>query len=305
MDNPGRKDVLVGCTCGIVCELFYGLSYMFTKRATMEASTFALLGWRFLLAVTVMSVLVLFGIIKINFGSKNIKSLLMAVMFCPSIYFVAETIGINRTTSSESGVFMACIPVASIIASAFLLKKRPSGFQVVGVLTTFGGVVLTVLAVGTSSSLSLVGYLCLMIAVVSYALHCVFVNKSSEFTGAEVTYSMLIAGALIFVSLAVMEAVLKGTFSELLFLPFNGGAFLSAILYQGIGCSIIAFFTANVAIVKIGVNRMSSFIGIATLVSIIAGPVFLKESFTIYQLIGAIIIIVGVYVANMGQKNEA
>ena len=35
--------------------------------------------------------------------------------------------------------------------------------------------------------------------------------------------------------------------------------FLTAILYQGIGCSVIAFFMSNIAIANIGVNRTSSF----------------------------------------------
>ena len=77
---------------------------------------------------------------------------------------------------------------------------------------------------------------------------------------------------------------------------------MTAILYQGIGCSIIAFFLSNMAIAKIGVNRTSSFIGIATAVSIAAGAVLLKETFSIYQIIGAVVIIIGVYVANVKTK---
>ena len=69
------------------------------------------------------------------------------------------------------------------------------------------------------------------------------------------------------------------------------------MLYQGIGCSVLAFFLSNVAIAKIGVNRTSSFIGVATVVSIIAGAFILKESFT-RQIVGAAVIIIGVYTAN-------
>lgn len=77
-----------------------------------------------------------------------------------------------------------------------------------------------------------------------------------------------------------------------------------AILYQGIGCSVIAFFLSNIAISKIGVNRTASFIGISTVVSIVAGALILKENFSVYQLIGAIVIIMGVYVANANIKAQ-
>lgn len=98
--------------------------------------------------------------------------------------------------------------------------------------------------------------------------------------------------------LAVVEAMLHGNLDELLLLPIKERDFLSAILYQSMGCSVVAFFLSNIAISKIGVNRTSSFIGISTVVSILAGALLLKESLTIYQIAGAVIIIGGVYVAN-------
>ena len=293
-----QNNIVIGCLCALGCETLYGLSYMFTKQATEFASAFALLGWRFLIAAIIMSLLVAAGAIKINLKKKNIKPLLSVALFCPCIYFIAETVGISNTTSSESGVFLACIPVISLIASTLILKKKPSKLQIIGILITLAGVIITVLAVGTSSSLSVIGYTFLLLAVASYALYCVFVDKASEFTGAEITYIMLIAGAVLFVVLALCEAIIKGNVSELVRLPFVESTFLVAILYQGTGCSVIAFFLSNVAIAKIGVNRTSSFIGVSTVVSIIAGTVILHEAFTLYQIIGALVIIIGVYVAN-------
>jgi drug/metabolite transporter (DMT)-like permease len=92
---------------------------------------------------------------------------------------------------------------------------------------------------------------------------------------------MLIAGAILCVALALVEAITNGTVIALIQLPFVETTFLTAILYQGIGCSVIAFFMSNIAIANIGVNRTSSFIGVATVVSILAGDVVLGETFTI------------------------
>lgn len=293
-----QNNVILGCLCALGCETLYGLSYMFTKQATEFASAFALLGWRFFVAAVVMTVVVLCGAVKLNLKGKRLKPLLLVALFSPCIYFITETIGISHTTSSESGVFLACIPVVSLIASTLILNKKPAKVQVAGISITLIGVIITVVAVGTSSSLSVIGYALLLIAVISYALYCVFVDKASEFSGAEITYIMLIAGAVLFVTLAIVEAVTTGAVTELISLPFNKGEFLIAILYQGIGCSVVAFFLSNVAIANIGVNRTSSFIGVATVVSIIAGAVILKETFTSMQIVGAVVIIIGVYVAN-------
>lgn len=90
----------------------------------------------------------------------------------------------------------------------------------------------------------------------------------------------------------------------IVFLPFKNSSFLIAIFYQGVGCSVLSFFLYNVAIVKIGVNRTSSFVGVSTVVSIIAGVLLLSEKFSTYQVIGVIMIITGVYVANAKENRN-
>ena len=298
MEDKKSNNLIIGCMCALGCEIFFGLSYVFTKQATDSASELSLLGWRFLLAFIVMTILILLGIVKINLKGKPIKNVLLVALFSPVIYFIGETIGISNTTASESGVFLACIPVASLAASTLILHKKPSKIQVIGILITLMGVIVTVLVVGIESSLSIIGYLFLLIAVVSYALYSVFVEKAFDYTGIEITYVMLTAGAIVFTILAIVESSVKGNVNVLISLPIRNSDFLIAILYQGIGCSIIAFFLSNMAIAKIGVNRTSSFIGVSTVVSIISGALLLRESFSIYQIIGAIIIIFGVYVSN-------
>jgi drug/metabolite transporter (DMT)-like permease len=224
--------------------------------------------------------------------------LLLVAIFDPFLYFIGETFGISHTTASESGVFLACIPVAALIASALILRKYPTRQQVLGIAVTLIGVLVTVLAAGASASLSLVGYLFLVLAVVTYALYSVYVEKASAYTGIEITYIMLAAGALVFVLMALGEALNRGTLLALISLPTQDLSFTVAVLYQGIGSSVLALFLSNFAIAKIGVNKTASFIGVSTVVSIIAGVLWLGEAFSSPQLLGALIIIIGVYTAN-------
>ena len=139
------NDILVGTLAALVCEVIFGLSYMATKYAVGYASPFALLGWRFILAFVLMTLGLLFGLIRVDLKGKPIKPLLMVAIFSPCTYYIGETMGIIRTTASESGVFMACIPVVSLFASTIFLKKKPSKPQVIGILITLFGVVLTIL----------------------------------------------------------------------------------------------------------------------------------------------------------------
>ena len=278
--------------------MIFGLSYIFTKQAINSASTLTLLGWRFLLAFLILLLCSFLGIIKIRLKGKKIRPLLAVALFSPVIYYVCETIGISYTTTSESGAFLACIPVASLLASTLILKEKPKKIQVAGIMVTLTGVLITVFAVGMKASFSAVGYVMLTAAVISYSLYSVFVEKSEGYTEIEITFVMLAAGAAVYVTLALAEALIKGNLAYVAMLPLTDMSFLSAILYQGIGCSILAFFLSNVAISKIGVNRTSSFIGVSTVVSIAAGIIFLNEAFSGVQVIGAIVILAGVYIAN-------
>lgn len=298
MKKVNKRSVTLGSLAAIGCEGLYGLSYIFTKQGTDQASVLALLGWRFLVAFIVMSALIVVGIVHIDLRGKSLKPLLLVSLFNPVLYFVGETAGISHTSASESGVFLACIPVVSLLASTWILKKRPSRQQVVGILITLVGVILTVIAAGTQTSLSIIGYAFLLLAVGTYALYSVFVEKAAAYTGIEITYLMLAAGALVFSVLALVEAASQGEVGTLLSLPMVNGKFLEAVLYQGIGSSVIALFLSNFAIAEMGVNQTSSFIGISTVVSIIAGILVLGEQFNGYQLLGAVVIILGVYIAN-------
>lgn len=299
------KKIVIGMISAFLCETLYGSSYLFTKKALNFADAFTILGWRFFIAFLVMFICMCLGIIKIDLKDKSIKPLVLFSVFSPCLYFIGETVGINNTTASESGVFLACIPVVSLFASTLVLKKRPSNLQIAGITITLAGVIVTVVTLGVSSSLSIVGYAFLTLAVVSYVIFSIFVEKHYEYTGAEITFVMLMVGAIVFTTIAVFKAFINGSIINLISLPFREPSFAIAVLYQGIICSIVAFFLTTTALSYIGVNKTASFIGISTVVSVITGAIILKENFTIYQVIGAVIILAGVYIANANSFSKS
>jgi len=296
--GKSKNNLLTGCLCALAAETLFGFSYILTKQVTDDTSVFTLLAWRFTIAFVFMTILIAAGLIKIKIRGKKLRPLFLIALFNPLLYFLFEAKGISLTTASESGVLLACIPVSCVIASALILREKPSKGQVAGILTTLAGVTITVLAVGISASFSVAGYSFLLVSVIVYALYSVYVEKAGEFSSAEITYIMMTTGAIVFSVIALAEAASAGTFSVLVTLPFRDSGFLTAVLFQGIGCSVVSFFLSNVAIAKIGVNRTSSFIGVSTVVSILSGVLLLKEPFSLWQIVGAVIILAGVYIAN-------
>ncbi len=263
-----KNKIILGCLAAATCEILFGLSFIFTKSITAQVSDLALISWRFVTAFLFINLYFLFSRRRLKINGRNLKPLTRIAILNPIIYFICETIGIRMTTASESGAFLACIPVVALIMSSLILKEWPSRWQVVGVITTLIGIIIAVFAAGGSTHFSLVGYLILGLAVVSYALYCVDVERASQFSSLEITYFMLASGCTI------------------------------TILYQGLGCSVLGYLLSNFAIANIGVNRTASFIGISTIISILAAVVVLGEPFSQLQIFAGILVVLGVYVAN-------
>lgn len=153
-----NNQIFIGCLSATVCEIIFGFSYIFTKHITNDISEMALLGWRFAVALLGLGVFFVLGLVKLSLKGKNLKPLWLIALFSPVLYFIGETVGISYTTASESGIFLAIIPVGALIASTIMLRKRPTNLQLIGIFFTILGVLITLLAVGLSASFSFIGY---------------------------------------------------------------------------------------------------------------------------------------------------
>jgi len=305
---PIKNKILSGSLSAIFCEVLFGFSYLFTKRITDSISPMTLLSWRFIIAFLFFNICMLAGILKVDFKNKSISSLFLVGIFQPVLYFIGETIGINLTSASESGTIIACIPIITLLLSSLLLKEIPTKLQVTGVSISAIGIILIVLTKGAEVTFNPVGYIMLFLAVTSYSLYSVFSEKANQFTSTEKTYVMIAFGTVAFTGIAFVENLKSGTLKDFFILPFTNLNFLITVLYLGIGCSVLAFLLYNLAISYIGTNKSASFVGISTIVTVIAGIIILKEKFTIIQIVGTILVISGVYLANViyiSNKSEA
>lgn len=301
-DTGSKRRIIRGNIYALVSICFFGFSYLFTKSVTEEVSALSLLSWRYLTALIVMSILLAFRVIRIDLKGKSLAPLLKIAVLVPVIYFIGETYGVQLTTASESGCIVASIPAVTMLMSAVILKQMPTGKMIAGIALTLGGVVVCVLSQGMSMSFNPLGYLMLIMGVVSYALYGVFSRKEDGFTSVEKTYVMMALGAVVFCALAVCERLIGGEgaagLAALAMLPATNRLFLVAVLYTGIGCSVISFLLQNLAIEYIGPTRTVAYAGITTLIAIVSGILILGESFTLPQVVGAALIIIGVYIVN-------
>jgi len=294
----GKNKMLIGHLCAIICQVFFGFSYFFTKTSTGAVSAFTLLSWRFLVAFIFFNLCVLTHIVKVDFKGKSFLPLVQIALLQPVIYYIGETYGISLTTTAESGIILACFPIATLIFSTIVLREPPTKQQTAGIGTAAVGVVIIALLKGLEAKFSLPGYAMLIMGVITYSLCSVLCRKAAEFSSIEKTYVMTMFGAVAFTLMALVENALKGTLKQFILLPFTNMNFLISVLYLGAGCSVAAFIFYNTAIDYIGTNSTTSYVGVATIVNVLASIFILKEGFSVLQGIGTALVLLGVYIAN-------
>lgn len=299
-----RNKVFWAILLSLVSEGIFGFSFIFIKTNLETVSVFTLLSWRWMTAFLGMTVCVVLGFVKVNFRGKNLKPLIMLSLFQPVLYFTFETMGLSMTTASEGGTILTGLPIITMMFSAVFLKDRPTGKQILFMMITVTGGVMIGAMNGITSSHNLMGYLLLLLAMCSDSAYGITSQSLKEFNSAEKTYAMTISGAAAFSLFALIEHGMDGTVSELLLLPFVNRSFLFCVLYLGLGCSLTGYFMVNYSISIIGATRRASFIGIATVMAVLGGVLYLGESFSLVQGIATVMIIAGAYGVNKFARNN-
>lgn len=291
-----NRHTLLPILAGIGSSAIFGLSFLFSKMALNISGTFELLSFRFLLAFLAMSALILVRVIKVDYRGKNLKKLFLLGLMEPVIYFIFETYGIKFSSSSLAGLMISLIPIAVAILSTYLLKEKPSFHQIVFIVLSVSGVMLIgILGSSGSGSSNLLGMILLIGAVLSAAMFTIISRSlSRKFTPFELTYSMMAQAAISFNAISIINHIINKNIKDY-FKPLTNVRFLISISYLGILSSIVAYFLINFTLSKMNASKSSVVSNISTIVSILAGVIFLKEAFHYYHVIGSILILAGVW----------
>lgn len=286
-----------------MANVIFGFSFLFTKLALGHAGPYLMLAGRFFVAFLLFSMLLLFRKEKISLKGKPWGSLLIMGMLQPVLYFIGETYGVLYTSSTFSAIMIALIPIFSLWASSLFLKESPTAPQsIFCCLSVLGVIIITANTSGGQNQLF--GVLFLLMAVVADVAFFLISRKiSTQFTAFERTYAMMIIGFFTFFPMMLVET--GGKLAPFL-AAFQNPSYLFSVLYLGIASSVLAFLLINYASSHLPVTRTTVFINLTTLISLFAGVIFLRESFSLLSFAAAAMIMLGVWgVQKFSPKQKA
>lgn len=277
-----------------VKSIIYGLSILFTSRLLKNEGIFDVLALRFLVSLIFLQILKLFKVIKVNFKGKNLKAVFLLVIFEPIGYFIFETIGISYTSTLMVSIILSLMPVAVVIAETLILKETTSFIQKLYlIMGVTGAAFIAYMSSANSGDSELLGIIFIVLAMVCGCLYLVFSRKFSvEFNPLEITYYMVIAGAIIFNLTNIFIHLLNGTITSY-FTPLFNLQNIVGFIYLGVLASICATMLNNFALSKIQASSASVFSKLSTIVAVLAGILVNNESFYWYHLLGGALILAG------------
>lgn len=285
----------------ILGNAIFGLSFLFSKVILDMTVPSVLLAFRFTLAFIVLNLIVILGKGKIEFSLKGkpLKNILLLAIFQPVVYFFAESYGIAYTSSAFAGTIIAVIPIAGIVCDILIMHVKVSKKQILCSVGSVIGVAITTLGMESTKS-SALGIMMLFVAVLAAALFYVFSQKAGEhYNALERTYVMFAIGSVTYVIAALVQCA--GHYDTMILPVITSGQFWGGMIYLSVFSSVAAFMALNFGSSYIPVSQASIFANLTTVISIVAGVVVLHESFSVQQVIGAVIILVSVYIASVAK----
>ena len=291
--NPEKIKTAKAVSAGFGVYFLWGFTFLASRVAQNYVTPFVLLAYRFVIASLLLAVPVLLGFEKVRIKGRNIKNLLIIGLFEPCLYFIGEQYGVRLTNTAFSGVMIAIIPIVTMIFSFIFLKEKPSIVQWIFSAVSIAGVIIITLQEQSTGAVSVIGVLCLVLAVVTGALFTIVSRKlSTDFSVFERTLTTQIEGAVFFLLLALIEH--RGNLMQIV-TPLGNMNFVLAILYLAVFGSVIGYTLFNYAVANAPTAKVVVLCNLTTVVSVVAGVVILKEPFTLISAAAILLVLIGIW----------
>ena len=281
----------------------WGSTFVFTKmllQAGLSAAQIFTL--RFLIAYVLLmsSQLLTRRISRSSLFCKNWRDELLMVALGVtggSLYFLTENAAMNYTTTTNTSLIVCLCPLfASLLISICYKSERLHGLQIVGTLLAAIGVTIVVLNGRFVLHLSPLGDALAFSACLCWALYSLLlIPASKRYDTLFITRKVFAYGLLsmlpyyaVYPDLPPMEALLRwDSILQLLFL----------------GCiaSTICFLLWNWVIRRLGAIVTTNYVYFNPVVTILCAWVVLNEHITVWFLLGTVLILAGMYLADRKQ----
>jgi drug/metabolite transporter (DMT)-like permease len=221
---------------------------------------------------------------------ENWPIYLISSIFNVTLFYGLQTVGMMHMPSGLFSVIVYLQPVLVGIMAWLWLGESMTGLKIVGLIVGVLGVA-AVSAGGLSGHIAVLGIVLALITAVSWAIGTVYVKKVSPRVDSIwlVAFQCTFGGIALTTVGSVTEKWSDIVWNEHLLIGLVFGIVL------GISASWVVYFK----LVNSGdASKVASYTFLVPVISVISGALFLHESFSIYLLVGLVLIGISIYLVN-------
>ena len=274
--------------------VIFGLSFVATKYALRGFQPMLVALLRFTLAGGLLWLVWRLRREREQVTRRELANLAALGFVSLTLYFALETNGIAHTSASKASLIIATIPIFVTVLAALVLGERAGARRWIGVMVSFAGVAALVLLGGGEDGGSLAGDVLVLGAALTAAVYNLMARRLLLTRSAlYVTAFQNLFGALFMLPVAIVEALLVGVRTPT-------GEAVAGVLYLSTFASMLAYLLLNYAFRFLEASRVAVFVNLTPVVAVVAAYLLLGERFTAAQAAAAVIVVLGVWVANAG-----
>ena len=278
----------------ILAMVFWGVTFVDFKFANQSFRPISIVFFR--LAV---SIFFLFGFAflfkRLNkIKRKDQKWFLLLALVEPFIYFLGEAYGLTLVTATTGAIIISTIPLIVPFAAYYLFREKLTPMNYLGLIISFGGVLLVVLTGSGGLAANWKGVLLMFVAVFSAVSYTMVVKVlADDYNPITITAYQSFYGLLMFVPLFLIFELPN---LDLSLVNTNS---LFAVTYLGVFGSGICFILITIGIRELGAARANIFGNLIPVVTAIVSFFVLKEAMPLMKILGILIVILGLLLSQI------
>jgi len=286
----------------VVFSIIIGFSFMFIKIALTYEGQLLILAQRFTFAFLGLLLLLAIRPINLRLNRKEVMLVLVISLIYPILFFSSQILGLNQTTVTEAGIIQAIAPAITVLLARLFLKEQIQRIQGIGISLSIAGVVFLQLMNNSGGyEFHLIGNLLIILSILAMAIWQVMSRSATKTVAPiQITIYIMFSGFLFF---NAMYFINGGSVNEYVD-SIKEMPYLLSILFLGVLSTLGTSLLSIYAVSKLPVIQVSVFNNVTTLITILSGVLFLRESFHYYHITGAVVIILGVILVNAKKKPD-
>lgn len=211
-----------------------------------------------------------------------------------TLYYIPFNYALAHASAVQGAIIQALGPAAIALTAIAVLGERPPPRRIAGIALSIVGVLLAIAATpggAAGGANPLLGALFMLLTVVSWSAYTVLAKRLAGTDQIVVTAVITVIGAVLTAPFAMLELP-AATWRDV-----STEAWLG-VLYLGVAASALGYVVYNWALTELDASQVAAYVNLIPIVGVAIAVGFLGETLRPWQLVGAAIAGVGMWLAS-------